>query len=173
MKIVVFVILMIALVFLLFDFNATAQAGEDLGLQGGMLLKCPDRPNCVCSEQQDDIDHYIEPIPLAQDITFDPVSLLKDVIQEMGGEVRVANDTYLAATFTSAIFRFVDDLEIRIDFTRKVIHLRSASRVGYSDLGVNRNRSEVLRKKVNDRFLKMGHPTETTSVTHDGTPVDQ
>ena len=54
-------------------------------------------------------------------------------------------DDYLAVTFTSSIFRFVDDLEIRIDTDQQLIHLRSASRVGRSDGGVNRKRLERLK----------------------------
>ena len=63
----------------------------------------------------------------------------------MGGNIQVENDNYLAATFTSSIFRFVDDLEIRIDLDQKIIHLRSASRVGRSDGGVNRERIKRLK----------------------------
>jgi uncharacterized protein (DUF1499 family) len=66
----------------------------------------------------------------------------------MGGSVQVEHDSYLAATFTSSIFGFVDDLEIRVDSERKTIHLRSASRVGHGDGGVNRKRTERLKKWV-------------------------
>jgi uncharacterized protein (DUF1499 family) len=77
------------------------------------------------------------------------LSSLKDGIREMGGNVQVEHDNYLAATFASSIFGFVDDLEIRVDSEQKTIHLRSASRVGHGDGGVNRKRIERLRKWVN------------------------
>jgi uncharacterized protein (DUF1499 family) len=64
----------------------------------------------------------------------------------MGGSIQAENENYLAATFSSTIFGFVDDLELRIDPVQKVIHIRSASRVGYSDAGVNRKRIALLRK---------------------------
>ena len=64
----------------------------------------------------------------------------------MGGRIEAESDHYLAATFSSAIFGFVDDLEIRVDSSERVIHIRSASRVGHSDMGVNRKRTELLRK---------------------------
>ncbi len=70
---------------------------------------------------------------------------MKNSVREMGGSIQVENDSYLAATFTSSIFRFVDDLEIRVDSDQKMIHLRSASRVGHSDRGVNRERIERLK----------------------------
>jgi len=82
---------------------------------------------------------------------LDTFSLLKNTIQEMGGTIQIESDNYLAATFTSAIFKFVDDLEIRIDSTQKVIHIRSASRVGYSDMGVNKKRTELLKKLFNKK----------------------
>jgi uncharacterized protein (DUF1499 family) len=113
----------------------------------GLLFNFRD---CVCSEHKDDANHYIAPIILPQNTTVDTFSLLNNVIQEMGGNVQVESCDYLAATFTSAIFKFVDDLEIRIDLTQEVIHIRSASRVGYSDMGVNKKRTELLKKLFNN-----------------------
>ncbi|MCJ7615637.1 MAG: DUF1499 domain-containing protein [Desulfobacterales bacterium] len=146
---IVLSILIVAFIVLLFNFRAISKAGEASGLVQGMLSKCPNKPNCVCSEQKDDANHYIDPIIIPQNITFDTFSIIKNAIQDMGGSVQVESDNYLAATFTSAIFKFVDDLEIRIDLTQKVIHIRSASRVGYSDMGVNKKRTELLKKLFN------------------------
>ena len=143
--------LIVAFIFLLFNFQTISRAGEASGLVEGRLSKCPNKPNCVCSEHKDDTSHYIDPIIIPQNITFDTFSLLKNVIQDMGGNVQVESDNYLAATFTSAIFKFVDDLEIRIDSTQKAIHIRSASRVGYSDMGVNKKRTKLLKKLFNNK----------------------
>ena len=63
----------------------------------------------------------------------------------MGGDLVVDESSYLTATFRSRVFGFVDDLEIRFDTEMPIIHLRSASRVGYSDRGVNRKRVKRLR----------------------------
>ena len=71
--------------------------------------------------------------------------MVKNSIKEMGGSIQAENDNYLAATFTSSIFRFVDDLEIRFDADRIMIHMRSASRVGYSDRGINKKRIEGFK----------------------------
>jgi uncharacterized protein (DUF1499 family) len=57
--------------------------------------------------------------------------------------------------------KFVDDLEIRIDSTQKVIHIRSASRVGYSDMGVNRKRTELLKKLFNNEVSKANKSLDT------------
>jgi len=118
------------------------------GLINGHLSKCPDTPNCVCSEIKDHVGHYIAPITLAQNTlpTLEPLLRLKDIVKNMGGNIQVENKDYLAATFTSTIFRFVDDLEIRIDRNKSLIHLRSASRVGRSDLGINKKRIELLKQ---------------------------
>ena len=155
-------ILMVAFIVLLFNFRAISKAGDASGLVEGMLSKCPNKPNCVCSEYKDDANHYIDPISIPQNITFDTFSLLKNVIQDMGGNVHIKSDNYLAATFTSAIFKFVDDLEIRIDSTQKVIHIRSASRVGYSDMGVNKKRTELLKKLFNNKVSEANKSPQLT-----------
>jgi uncharacterized protein (DUF1499 family) len=83
---------------------------------------------------------------------LDLFSLVKKVIQEMGGQVLIERDSYIAATFTSTLFKFVDDVEIRIDSSHNIIHIRSASRVGYSDMGVNKKRTELLKKIFNHKL---------------------
>ena len=125
-----------------------SRSGEAIGLIEGRLAKCPDKPNCVCSEFTTDTSHFIEPIIISQGGIEVTLSSLKDGISEMGGSIQVEHDNYLAATFTSSIFGFVDDLEIRIDGEQKTIHLRSASRVGRGDGGVNRKRIERLKKRM-------------------------
>jgi uncharacterized protein (DUF1499 family) len=69
----------------------------------------------------------------------------------MGGKIQEEHDGYLWTTFTSRLFRFVDDVEFRMVSTDGIIHVRSASRVGYSDLGVNRRRVEKLRTLFNQK----------------------
>ena len=128
-----------------FVLGLMSQSGESHGLVEGKLSKCPDKPNCVCSEFEADVGHYIEPIVIVAGTASEALSKMKSSIREMGGKIQVETDNYLAATFTSSIFRFVDDLEIRIDSDQKIIHLRSASRVGHSDRGVNRERIERLK----------------------------
>jgi uncharacterized protein (DUF1499 family) len=63
------------------------------------------------------------------------------------------DDHYIHAEFTSAFFRFVDDVEFYFDSEAKIIHMRSASRIGYSDFGVNRKRLEKLRSLFNDSAI--------------------
>ena len=143
-------IITIALILLviatLFVLGFLSKSDEANGLVEGRLSQCPDKPNCVCSEFNADTDHFTEPLAISTENAADVMTRLKSVIREMGGTIQREKDNYLAATFTSAIFRFVDDLEIRIDREAKLIHLRSASRVGYGDRGVNRHRIEQLKR---------------------------
>jgi uncharacterized protein (DUF1499 family) len=92
-----------------------------------------------------DAEHYVEPLVYSADEAAQVMPRLKATIVEMGGSIQMEETDYLAATFTSSVFRFVDDLELRIDTDQKTIHLRSASRVGHGDGGVNRKRVELLK----------------------------
>jgi uncharacterized protein (DUF1499 family) len=76
---------------------------------------------------------------------------IKETIREMGGKIQEEHNGYLRTTFTSRVFRFVDDMEFRMVSTDGMIHVRSGSRVGYSDLGVNRRRVEKLRAIFNQK----------------------
>ena len=133
-----------------FILGMNSKTGEALGLIDGRLSKCSNKPNCVCSEEDATANHYIKPIELHQNNISDNLNIIKDIIQGMDGSITLEKDQYLAATFTSGIFGFVDDLEIRIDTTQKVMHIRSASRVGRSDFGVNKKRLELLKRNFND-----------------------
>jgi uncharacterized protein (DUF1499 family) len=113
---------------------------------GGRLPPCPASPNCVNSEYPDDTAHYIAPLTLPAEMAADAaLSRLAGQIRELGGEVQDRSPDYLGATFRSRLFGFVDDLQLRPDPAQRVIHVRSASRVGHGDLGVNRRRVEALR----------------------------
>ncbi len=114
-----------------------------LGASGGRLAPCPATPNCV-SSQADDADHRVEPLALAGEPAA-ALAKLRQILEAMPRTAVVdAGENYLRAEATSLIFRYVDDLEVLIDAEAGLIHLRSASRAGYSDLGVNRQRVQAL-----------------------------
>jgi uncharacterized protein (DUF1499 family) len=143
-------LIIIASIFLLviiafFILGYMSHSGAAYGLVEGRLKQCPDKPNCVSSELASDADHYIEPLVYSADHAQQVLPRLKTIILEMGGSLQVEKTDYLAATFTSSLFSFVDDLELRVDTGQKTIHLRSASRVGHGDGGVNRKRVERLK----------------------------
>ena len=111
---------------------------------GGILAPCPSSPNCVCS-QDPDSDHQIAPLAFTD--TPDAAWIrLKRVVGAFP-RTRVVEDRpdYLRAEVTTAILRFVDDVEFLMDGPGRRIQVRSASRVGHSDLGANRRRMEQLR----------------------------
>ncbi len=118
-------------------------------LVDGRLRACPDSPNCVSSES-DRASSRIEPLTF-QGPPEKAWGDLKETLREMGGKIQEEHDGFLWATFTSRVFRFVDDVEFRMVSTDGMIHVRSGSRVGYSDLGVNRRRVEKLRTLFNQK----------------------
>jgi uncharacterized protein (DUF1499 family) len=118
------------------------------GLTDGRLASCPASPNCVCSEADagGDEGHSIAALDPGAVEDDQGWSGTVEAVRAMGGRVEADTGHYLHATFVSRIFRFVDDLELRMDGER--VQVRSASRVGYSDLGVNRRRVEALRDRL-------------------------
>ncbi len=133
------------------------------GLLSERLSPCPDSPNCVVSEFTEDESHYISPVRYPAARAEDSMDLVKQVIQEIGGEITVKEEVYTAAIFSSTFFAFVDDLECRIDKANHTIHLRSASRVGHSDFGANRKRVELIstlfQQKINTAAPKILAPS--------------
>ena len=124
---------------------------DNIGVQNGKLLPCPPTPNCV-SSQSTDKEHAIEPLRYASS-TPEAMAALKQIIQQMKRTtiVKETND-YLNVEFTSAMWRFVDDVEFWFDEDTHTIQVRSASRMGKSDLGVNRKRIEEIRTTWNARM---------------------
>lgn len=122
-----------------------------LGVREGKLAPCPKSPNCV-STQSPDEKHRVEPIPYTTS-REEARERMEKILGAMrrANIVRVETD-YIYVEFRSRIFGFVDDVEFWFDDERKVIHFRSASRIGYSDLGVNRKRMEQTR----ERFTQEG-----------------
>lgn len=107
------------------------------------LQECPDSPNCVSSE-----NYSIAPIAINGKNPEAIWSKLQQTITEQGGQLMEVQPHYLWATFKTPIFGFIDDVEARMDLTDNVIHLRSASRVGYYDFGANRKRLLNLKAKI-------------------------
>jgi len=107
------------------------------------LKPCPDKPNCVSSKADD--EHAIAPFKLKQNQPVDQQRLL-DVLNQLDNNIAVIHDeNHIHAEITSRVFGFVDDLDLIINIEQQIIHVRSASRTGYYDFGVNRRRVERLR----------------------------
>lgn len=116
---------------------------------------CPTSPNCVSSRSKDR-DHHVEPFPMV----VAPEEAWAALKRAVGSEPRtrlVEEDKkrwYLRAEAWSRLFRFVDDVEFQLVPEERLVHVRSASRVGYWDLGVNRRRVERLREAFEREGLR-------------------
>lgn len=119
------------------------------GLNNGHLEACPSSPNCVVSQDGDE-KHAVEPIAYNGDRNSVKEALLK--VLSVVPRTEVVEDTgdYIRTESTSRIFKFVDDAEFYFPKDENVIQVRSASRVGESDLGVNRRRIEQIRLALAD-----------------------
>lgn len=130
----------------LFSFSGTPPT--DLGITSGQLKSCPDKPNCVCSQAPaDDTEHAIASFSYSGP-TKAAIERLKQIIEGMErSKINQVSDDYLYAEFSSKLMGFVDDVEFYATPGESVIHTRSAARLGKSDLGVNRKRTEEIRRQ--------------------------
>ena len=128
---------------------ALPATAEGLGINDGHLANCPASQNCVVS-QNADLKHAIDPIYYHTDRQTARGTLLKVLTVVPRTEVVEQTDNYIHALSKSRIFRFVDDVEFYFPENENLIHIRSASRIGESDLGVNRRRMEQIRLALRD-----------------------
>lgn len=128
--------------------NSLTSAPDNLGATDGKLSPCPDKPNCVCSTDSTEA-HQIAPLAFADSADQARERLLAILEQFPGCSIVQSEGNYLRAEFRTRWLRFVDDVEFLIDPRQNVIQVRSASRVGYSDLGTNRRRIEAIRQQFN------------------------
>jgi uncharacterized protein (DUF1499 family) len=126
-------------------------AKSPVGIYGNCLMPCPASPNCVSSCEKN-ADRFVAPI----DYMVPRQNAREAVIRIIGDFPRTrivtARDNYIHVEFRSRVFRFVDDVEFFFDEEKPLIHVRSASRVGFSDLGVNRKRVETIRERFRRIF---------------------
>ena len=120
----------------------------NLGVKAGRLAPCKRSPNCVSSQAEPaDREHYIAPIAF-RGLMAD----LRKAVESMArSTVITAERNYLYAEYRTALLRYVDDLELFYDEAAGLVHVRSASRLGRRDFGVNRKRVEALRSLISAR----------------------
>ena len=126
----------------------SACAGErpaNLGVTNGTLTACPGSPNCVSSQAGDE-RHRIEPFATGSDPDATFFRLIEIVRKRPDATVVDSVGNYLRVELRTTFF--VDDAEFLLDREHRLIHLRSASRLGYSDLGLNRRRVEEIRNQL-------------------------
>ncbi|MEM9802228.1 MAG: DUF1499 domain-containing protein [Planctomycetota bacterium] len=132
-------------------FVAVSCAGPDVGLQRGSLGPCPSSPNCVSSEADRDIPAFVEPFAIPQRLAPEAAFAALVALLDERASLETREPTYVHAVFKTPILRFRDDFEARLVAEELLIHVRSASRLGYSDLGANRKRVEALRQAFSER----------------------
>jgi len=135
----------------------SAGSPPTMDLAGGKLPNCPSTPNCVCSEINE-TNSSIGALKFAPEQRQAAWEAVRKAVVALGGRVEKFDDGYLWATFRSRVFRFVDDLQLRLDAERDLIQVRSASRLGYSDFGVNRQRVENLRVLYDQQLAELSKP---------------
>ncbi|MFW7377275.1 MAG: DUF1499 domain-containing protein [Oligoflexus sp.] len=139
--------LLLFLVFILLNISCRGTQPIDLGYENASLVACPNRPNCVSSQVAPAAEHYIKPFP-RQNPSDQAIEQIAKIIQALPRTKIVEREPhYLLAEFESLLFRYVDDVEFYISDDPASIHVRSASRLGYSDLGANRRRIEDIRQR--------------------------
>ena len=137
-KIIIGVIALIC--FLFFILGLKSQKGAAPGLVGGQLSDMGSAPNAVSSEINTQPEKKVAPLTGSREG-------IRAAIVATGGTITSETDSYISATYMSSIFKFIDDLELRHE-KENIWHIRSASRVGYSDRGVNRRRVENIRAQI-------------------------
>jgi uncharacterized protein (DUF1499 family) len=125
-------------------FSCAGKRPTNLGVEASRLAPCPSSPNCVSSDA-DNSAHSIAPFALAVPSRDGWLAVRESVESLPRTQIISETADYLHAECTSAFFGFVDDLELHLRTAEGVIAVRSAARLGYSDLGVNRRRIEDLR----------------------------
>ncbi|TGL37793.1 DUF1499 domain-containing protein [Leptospira perdikensis] len=120
-----------------------------LGVKSERLADCPATPNCISSfAEPTDKEHYRAAVPYKKNLK-DAFAILKlKLEQSPRTKIIQENPNYIYTEFTSRLMRYVDDVEFYFDEKNKLLHFRSASRLGKSDLGVNRSRIEFILKDL-------------------------
>jgi uncharacterized protein (DUF1499 family) len=117
---------------------------RNLGVNNGKLVKMPNKPNAV-SSQTDEKDKKVEALEFKENLKTSKGKVIS-AIENYGDAKIIKNENnYIYAVFTTGKMKYHDDVEFYFDENEKRIHFRSASRIGYSDMGLNRDRYNKLR----------------------------
>ena len=137
-KTVLFIIAVVIIIFITFSVISNLKKGSLQSFQ--KLRNCSSKPNCLCSEEYKDRNsrNKIDPFYFPSKIELKEWDIIIKVLEKMGANVVFKDSSYIHAEFSSLLFRFKDDFELRrVDSS---LHIRSSSRIGYSDFGKNKKR---------------------------------
>jgi uncharacterized protein (DUF1499 family) len=126
---------------------------KPVGHIDGKLYPCPNSPNCISTQALDD-NHRMAPISLYGSLKESKNRLLKIVKTLKRIKIISEEDNYVHIEVRTAVFKFIDDVEFFFDENAKVIHFRSRARLGYTDMGVNRKRMEMITNLfLNSKYM--------------------
>ncbi len=136
-----------AAIWAVFLLSCAGARPDDLGVRGSVLGPCPGPPHCVSSDAADS-SHRVPAFELAAPAP-EAWRVAREAVADLPRtRIITATPDYLHAECSSAIFGFVDDLELQLRTDQGLIAVRSSSRVGYGDMGVNRRRVEELHARL-------------------------
>ena len=124
-------------------YRENSKLPKNLGIKNGRLASMPETPNAV-STQTDDKDKKVEPFKFQIDKENSMEKIKKAIAEYGGASIIKEEENYMYVVFTTPVMKFKDDAEFYVDEENKVIHFRSASRVGRSDMGLNKERYDKL-----------------------------
>ncbi|MFT5701967.1 MAG: hypothetical protein ACI8ZB_004871 [Desulforhopalus sp.] len=138
---IILIILTLLAITLILKNNSTPR---NIGVTNGALSPVPSTPNAV-SSQTSDKGRQVAPLPFRQDL-LESITTINKILEEFEYiEIVKVEKNYIHAISTTKTMHFHDDIEFFFDERTKLIHFRSASRIGYSDMGVNRKRYNLLK----------------------------
>lgn len=144
---ILFIVLIVLVVLIggvsLMMFFNNKKVPENIGVKDGKLAEMPSSPNAV-SSQTDVEEKRVEPLPFKGNLQASKSAVLNVLKQYGDTEIVTNSGNYIHAVHTTKAMKFRDDLEFYFAENESLIHFRSASRVGYSDRGLNRERYQKI-----------------------------
>jgi len=145
-KKIAIIVLSIVILSVAFMFIKNNMTPRNLGVKDGKLYEMPNSPNAV-SSQTDDEEKKVEPLSFRGDFEESKAKIVEIISTYKGTEIIKNEKNYIHVVFKTDGMGFKDDVEFYFDETTERIHFRSASRVGYSDMGLNRKRYEEIKSE--------------------------
>jgi len=137
------ILLVVIALFVTFMVVKNNMTPSNLGVKNGLLKQLSSKPNGV-SSQTDDESKYVNPLPFVNDLETTKGQVKFACDQYGGFKVITETDDYMHVVFTTGKMKYHDDVEFFFDVENEIVHFRSQSRIGYSDMGLNRDRYDAI-----------------------------
>lgn len=131
-------------------FRQNSKPQVPIGLVNGKFQEISSKPNCVSTQTAYD-DKRVEPLAFKDSLEASKAAIKKAFDSYGDIEIKEETDTYIYAVATTGTMKYHDDIEICLDQEAGVVHFRSASRAGYSDMGLNKTRFDAISKVYNEQ----------------------